>query len=98
MGNIMSSDDAPVTRFHLLSRSESGLSYVREKRGGVMRVLSESELADFAEKLKMDLTIVGPELRDFHRYLADRLASIQQKRNPEACTGFPDSPNVLHKP
>lgn len=34
-------------RFDYLSQSESGLSYVREKRGGVHRVLTESELADF---------------------------------------------------
>src|SRR5213080_2757474 len=40
--------DKPA-RFDLLSSSESGLTYVREKRGGVMRVLTESELADFAD-------------------------------------------------
>ena len=34
-------------RFDILSSSESGLHYVREKRGGVMRVLTESELQDF---------------------------------------------------
>jgi hypothetical protein len=34
-------------RFELLSKSNSGLTYVREKKGGVMRVLTESELADF---------------------------------------------------
>lgn len=34
-------------RFEFLSKSNSGLSYVREKKGGVMRVLTESELADF---------------------------------------------------
>ncbi|HEX7809407.1 MAG TPA: hypothetical protein VF608_11795 [Thermoanaerobaculia bacterium] len=34
-------------RFDLLSKSNSGLNYVREKRGGVMRVLTASELADF---------------------------------------------------
>ena len=37
----------PVPRFDLLSRSESGLSYVREKRSGVRRVLTPSEMADF---------------------------------------------------
>lgn len=37
----------PVGRFDLLSRSASGLSYVREKRSGVTRVLTESELHDF---------------------------------------------------
>src|SRR4030081_2237439 len=36
-------------RFDMLSSSESGLTYVREKRGGVMRVLTESELADFSD-------------------------------------------------
>jgi hypothetical protein len=40
-------DDPIVRRFDLLSSSESGLTYVREKRGGTMRVLTESELADF---------------------------------------------------
>ena len=34
-------------RFDILSSSESGLQYVREKRGGLMRVLTESELQDF---------------------------------------------------
>lgn len=34
-------------RFEHLSRSNSGLHYVRERKGGVMRVLTESELADF---------------------------------------------------
>ena len=43
----MSDDGTKVQRFDLLSSSESGLSYVREKRGGTMRVLTESELADF---------------------------------------------------
>lgn len=37
----------PVERFDLLSHSDSGLHYVRERRGGVMRVLTDSELADF---------------------------------------------------
>lgn len=38
----------PMTdRFDHLSRSESGLHYVREKKGGVARVLTESELQDF---------------------------------------------------
>lgn len=40
-------DRPPFQRFDILSRSESGLNYVREKRGGVHRVLTESELADF---------------------------------------------------
>jgi hypothetical protein len=43
----MADDGTKVQRFDLLSSSESGLSYVREKRGGTMRVLTESELADF---------------------------------------------------
>jgi hypothetical protein len=38
-----------ASRFDILSRSDSGLSYVRERRGGVMRVLTESELADFGD-------------------------------------------------
>lgn len=36
-----------TARFDILSRSDSGMSFVREKRGGVMRALTESELADF---------------------------------------------------
>lgn len=36
-------------RFDVLSTSDSGLTYVREKRGGVMRVLTESELQDFSD-------------------------------------------------
>ena len=34
-------------RFDILSRSASGLSYVREKRLGIDRVLTPSELDDF---------------------------------------------------
>lgn len=34
-------------RFDILSSSESGLRYVRERRNGLMRVLTESELEDF---------------------------------------------------
>jgi hypothetical protein len=34
-------------RFDILSSSESGLTYVRERRNGIMRVLTESELHDF---------------------------------------------------
>jgi hypothetical protein len=34
-------------RFDLLSQSDSGLSYVRERKGGLMRVLTASELEDF---------------------------------------------------
>lgn len=37
----------PFGRFDLLSRSSSGLHYVRDRTGGVMRVLTEEELADF---------------------------------------------------
>jgi hypothetical protein len=40
-------DERPTTRFDILSRSSSGLSFVRERRGGVMRVLTESEMQDF---------------------------------------------------
>jgi hypothetical protein len=36
-----------TNRFDILSTSTSGVSYVREKKGGVMRALTESELADF---------------------------------------------------
>ena len=39
----------PVRRFDVLSKSDSGLHYVRERRGGVMRVLTESEIADFED-------------------------------------------------
>jgi hypothetical protein len=38
-----------TNRFDLLSKSQSGLSYVREKRGGVVRALTERELADFED-------------------------------------------------
>jgi hypothetical protein len=43
----MTEEIPKAKRFDLLSSSESGLSYVREKRGGTMRVLTEAELADF---------------------------------------------------
>jgi hypothetical protein len=45
----MSEIRPPAQRFDILSRSESGLSYVREKRGGVTRVLTPSELDDFSD-------------------------------------------------
>jgi hypothetical protein len=38
---------APFQRFDFLSRSASGLSYVRERKLGVTRVLTPSELDDF---------------------------------------------------
>lgn len=41
------SERPQTPRFDYLSQSASGLSYVREKKGGVTRVLTESELADF---------------------------------------------------
>jgi len=34
-------------RFDILSRSESGLSFVREKKSGIVRTLTEDELHDF---------------------------------------------------
>lgn len=37
----------PFRRFDMLSKSASGLSYVRERRLGVTRVLTPSELEDF---------------------------------------------------
>lgn len=37
----------PFQRFDLLSKSASGLSYVRERRLGVTRVLTPSEVEDF---------------------------------------------------
>jgi hypothetical protein len=43
----MTESDPKGARFDFLSSSASGLTYVREKRGGTMRVLTESELADF---------------------------------------------------
>lgn len=43
----MPDNDTPSRRFEMLSSSASGLTYVREKRGGNVRVLTESELADF---------------------------------------------------
>jgi hypothetical protein len=36
-----------MDRFDHLSVSDSGLHYVRDRKGGTMRVLTESELADF---------------------------------------------------
>lgn len=45
---VMTEKPSP-SRFDILSRSDSGLSYVRERKGGVMRVLTESELADFGD-------------------------------------------------
>jgi hypothetical protein len=36
-----------TTRFDILSRSDSGMHFVRERQSGVMRMLTESEMADF---------------------------------------------------
>jgi hypothetical protein len=36
-------------RFDILSRSESGLTYVREQRSGIVRTLTEEELRDFED-------------------------------------------------
>jgi len=36
-------------RFDILSRSESGLSYVREKKSGLVRTLTAEELHDFED-------------------------------------------------
>ena len=46
-GEAMARLRAPARRFDVLSKSDSGLHYVRERRGGVLRVLTESEMADF---------------------------------------------------
>jgi hypothetical protein len=44
----MSEPDRPHNpRHELLSRSDSGLHYVREKKSGVLRQLTEDELHDF---------------------------------------------------
>jgi len=37
----------PFQRLEILSRSESGLSYVRERKSGILRMLTEEELSDF---------------------------------------------------
>jgi len=37
----------PFQRLEILSRSESGLSYVRERKSGILRMLTEEELLDF---------------------------------------------------
>jgi hypothetical protein len=36
-------------RFDILSRSESGLSYIRETKSGIVRTLTEEELHDLEE-------------------------------------------------
>jgi len=37
----------PFQRLEILSRSESGLAYVRERKSGILRMLTEEELRDF---------------------------------------------------
>ena len=39
----------PFRKLEILSRSNSGLAYVRENRSGLMRVLTEEELRDFED-------------------------------------------------
>ncbi len=41
------SEKPPYERHEILSRSESGLHYVRDRRSGVLRRLTDDELADF---------------------------------------------------
>ena len=41
-------------RFDLLSRSESGLSYIRETRSGIVRTLTEEEIRDLEEPKPCD--------------------------------------------
>ena len=43
----MTEEEKTPPRFDVLSRSESGLNYVHDKRAGVLRVLTPSELHDF---------------------------------------------------
>jgi hypothetical protein len=50
----MSDERPPFQRFDFLSTSESGLNYVRERKGGVTRVLTPSELADFSDPRPCD--------------------------------------------
>jgi hypothetical protein len=42
-------DRPPVRRLEILSRSESGLHYVRERRSGIVRTLTDEELHDFED-------------------------------------------------
>jgi hypothetical protein len=48
-GIAATSERAPFQRFDVLSTSASGLSYVRERKLGVTRVLTQSELEDFRD-------------------------------------------------
>ena len=41
-------------RHELLSRSDSGLHFVREKKSGIMRQLTDSELNDFDDPIPCD--------------------------------------------
>ena len=41
-------------RLQILSRSESGLHYVRDRNGEVLRVLTEDELRDFSDPKPCD--------------------------------------------
>jgi hypothetical protein len=49
LGDAVLLEAVPFQRFDLLSKSASGLSYVRERRLGVTRVLTPSELEDFSD-------------------------------------------------
>lgn len=42
-------DRPPYRRLDILSKSDSGLHYTRERRSGVLRVLTEDELRDFSD-------------------------------------------------
>jgi hypothetical protein len=46
------SDRPPFQRFDVLSTSESGLNYVRDRKAHVTRVLTPDELADFSSDPK----------------------------------------------
>src|SRR5512147_2600792 len=40
---------APYQRHEILSRSESGLTFVRDRKNGILRQLTEEELRDFSD-------------------------------------------------
>lgn len=50
----MSNERQPFQRFDVLSTSESGLNYVRDRTGNVTRVLTPTELEDFKDPKPCD--------------------------------------------
>lgn len=49
VAEVVTPEHAPYQRHEILSHSESGLHFVRERKSGILRQLTDSELQDFSD-------------------------------------------------